>query len=205
MFAELATFIVDKVDQFGYAGIFLMMTIESSFIPFPSEVAMIPAGVLASEGKMSFLLALLAGTFGALFWASINYVLGYYLWGPIIKSLITRFWKYIFVSLTHYEAAENFFQKHGSITTFTGRFIPAVRQLISLPAGVFKMNIPKFLFFTWLWAGIWNLILLSIGYIAWENKALISEYSHFALLWVLGGVAIVAVIYYVVNRHFLKD
>lgn len=166
---------------------------------------MIPAWVLASEGKMYFWFAFLAWTLGALFWASINYGLWYYLWGPIIKNLISRFGKYIFVSWAHYEAAEKFFQKHGSITTFTGRFIPAVRQLISLPAGVFQMNIPKFLFFTWLWAGIWNLILLSIGYIAWENKALISQYSHFALLWVLGGVAIVAVIYYVVNRHFLKD
>lgn len=205
MFAELASFVVEKVDQFGYVGIFAMMTIESSFIPFPSEVAMIPAGVLASEGKMSFLLAFLSGTLWALFGASINYFLGKKLGSPIIKGLISKFGKYMFLSLRHYEQAETFFQKHGSVTTFNGRFIPAVRQLISIPAWVFHMNIPKFLFFTGLWAGIWNMILLGIWYVAWENKELIAEYSHEAILGTFGLIIIVSIAYYFIDKYSLKN
>ena len=205
MFSELASFIVEKVDQFGYAGIFAMMTIESSFIPFPSEVAMIPAWYLSSTGEMNIILAFLAWTFWALFGASINYFLGKKLGSPIIKGLISKFGKYMFLSLRHYEQAETFFQKHGSVTTFNGRFIPAVRQLISIPAWVFHMNIPKFLFFTGLWAGIWNMILLGIWYVAWENKELIAEYSHEAILWTFGLIIVVSIAYYFIDKYSLKN
>lgn len=205
MFAELATFIVEKVDQFGYAWIFAMMTIESSFIPFPSEVAMIPAWYLSSTWEMNIILAFLAWTLWALFGASINYFLWKKLGSPIIKGLIIKFGKYMFLSLKHYEQAENFFQKHWSVTTFNGRFIPAVRQLISLPAWVFHMNIPKFLFFTGLWAGIWNMILLAIWYVAWENKELIAEYSHEAILGTFWLIIIVSIAYYFIDKYSLKN
>ncbi len=158
--------IVDYVlafsESLGYWGIFIMMTIESSFIPFPSEVAMLPAGYLASLGRMNLYIAFLAGTLGALFGASINYFLGKYLGGPVVKRLIHRYGKYIFLKEDHYEASEEYFQKHGAITTLVGRFIPAVRQLISLPAGIFQMHYGKFLFYTALGAGTWNAILLGI-------------------------------------------
>lgn len=95
----------------GYLGIYVMMTIESSFVPFPSEVAMIPAGALAQKGEMSFLLALLAGTAGAWTGAMINYTLGYYFGGPVMTAFITKYGKYIFLSTTHYHQAEQFFQQ----------------------------------------------------------------------------------------------
>lgn len=203
MMWEFVTFVVDKVQDFWYIWIFIMMTIESSFIPFPSEVAMIPAGYLSSQGQMNIYLAFLFGTLGALMGSIINYIIGIKLWGPVLRSLVARYGKYIFVSLDHYSKAESFFEKHGGITTFNGRFIPAVRQLISLPAGVFKYNFTKFCIFTFVWAGIWNIILLSIGYIAWENKALIAEYSHEAIIGTLVFIAIASGVYYLINKYTL--
>lgn len=186
--------------QIGYFEIFVMMVLESSFFPFPSEVAMIPAGFLAATGKLNFLLALLAGTAWALVWATINYFLGYKLWWPIIKSLINKYWKYFFIKIEHYEKTETYFQKHGIITTFLARFITVIRQLISLPAWVFKMNFAKFLFYTGLWAGAWNLILMIIGYIAWENRELIEQYTWELLIGAIIFVAIIGFGYYIKNK-----
>lgn len=141
-----------------------MMMIESSFVPFPSEVAMIPAGVNAHSGVMNFWLAFAAGTAGAWLGASINYFLGFYLGSPILKKFIEKYGKFVFLKIEHYNEAESYFQKNGGKATLIGRFIPGVRQIISLPAGVFRMNFLKFSIFTIIGAGIWNLILLSIGY-----------------------------------------
>jgi membrane protein DedA with SNARE-associated domain len=160
-----------------------MMVLESSFFPFPSEVAMVPAWFLVSTWKMNFFLAFFAWTFWALVWAIINYVIWKYLWAPVIMKLIEKYWKYLFIKPEHYKKTESFFQKHWEIATFVGRFITVIRQYISLPAWVFHMNFYKFLFFTFLWAWIWNLILMGIGYVAWENKDLIAKYSKEALFW----------------------
>jgi membrane protein DedA with SNARE-associated domain len=163
-----------------------MMFLESSFfIPFPSEVAMIPAGYLVSTWEMTFVWAFLAGTIGALLGATVNYFLWYFLWEKTLKYLIKNYWKYVFLNLEHYEKTEKYFQKHGSITTFIWRLITVIRQYISLPAWAFKMNFAKFLVYTWLGAWIWNIILMIIGYIAWENKELIAEYSKEVTIWLL--------------------
>lgn len=171
-------------ESLGYWGIFIMMTIESSFIPFPSEVAMIPAGYLASLGRMNIYIAFLAGTLGAVAGSCINYFLGKYLGGPVVKKLIHRYGRYILLKEDHYEKAESYFEKHGAITTLVGRFIPAVRQLISLPAGIFKMHFGKFIFYTTLGAGTWNAILLAIWYIAGKNDALIKKLTS-EIMWIL--------------------
>jgi len=197
---EIVEFILTLVSDLWYAWIFIMMSIESSFFPFPSEVAMIPAWYLSSTWEMNFWLALLAWTIWALFWASINYIIWKKLWSRTIKYTINRFWKYIFLKESHYEKSENYFKKHWSVTTFIARFIPAIRQLISLPAWVFKMDIAKFLFFTWLWAGIWNIALMTIWYIAGENKELIKEYSSEALIIAFIFIFIVGIIYYYINK-----
>jgi membrane protein DedA with SNARE-associated domain len=198
---ELVDFIVNLVWNMWYVGIYLMMTIESSFIPFPSEVAMIPAWYLASLWQMNFIIAFVAWTMWAMTGSVINYVLWYYLWWPIIKTLVHKYWKYIFLKEDHYLQAEKYFQKHGSVTTFLGRFIPAVRQLISIPAGIFKMNIVKFLLYTFVWAGTWNLVLMWIGYVAWENKDLIEKYSKELLFLILTFVVIVGIVYYLINKR----
>jgi membrane protein DedA with SNARE-associated domain len=199
---HIVDIILGLVEWMGYWGIFIMMTIESSFIPFPSEVAMIPAWYLASLGRMSIWGAFLAGTLWAILGASINYFGGMYLWKPVVKSLIHRYGKYILLNEKHYNTSEQYFEAHGSITTLVGRFIPAVRQLISIPAGIFKMNFWKFIFFTALWAGIWNWILLGIGYIAGKNDTLVKQLlsESFLVVVILMGTIVVAYIYYVKNH-----
>ncbi len=171
--------IVHLSEQFGYWGIFIMMTVESSFIPFPSELAMIPAGINIALGNMSWIWAFLAGTLGALFWASINYFWWKYLGKPVTQSLVKNYGKYVLLNQEHFAKAQNYFDTHGSITTLIGRFIPAVRQLISIPAGMFAMPYGKFILYTTIGAGIWNGVLLFVGYIAGKNedqvKALLSN------------------------------
>ncbi len=201
---EIIDAIVKIVWDMWYTGIFLMMALESSFFPFPSEVAMVPAWYLASTWDMSFTIALIAWTIWALVWASINYVLWYYLWSKVIKSLINKYWKYLFIKVEHYERSEIFFKKHWAITTFLGRLTPVIRQFISLPAWVFKMNIPKFLLYTWLWAWLWNIMLMVVGYIAWENRELIAEYSKELLILCISLVVIIWLIYYFVNKEKWK-
>lgn len=139
------------IEQAPYFWIFVFMTIESSFVPFPSEVVMIPAGYFAATGKVNFVLAFAAGLGGSLVGAIINYVIGYYGGRKVVRLVIGKKNDAICVS---------FFEKYGDNATLIGRFIPAVRQLISLPAGVFRMNVAKFAFYTGLGAGIWCLILM---------------------------------------------
>lgn len=201
---EIIDFIVNIAKELGYTGIFIMMVLESSFFPFPSEVAMIPAGFLASKWDMNFWFALLIGTFWALTWASINYFLGYYLWWTVIKKLIEKYWRYFFIKSHHYDKSEEYFKNHGSITTFLARFITVVRQLISLPAWVFKMNFTKFFLYTWLWAWAWNLILMIIWYVAGENSDLIAKYSKEILIFSLIFVLIIGFIYFKINKRLTK-
>ena len=200
MLHQIVDLIVNTVWDWGYTGIFIMMMVESSFIPFPSELAMIPAGYLSSTGEMNFFAALLFGTGWALFWAVINYFLWMHFGWPTIKHMIKKYGKYILLNEDHYKKSNKYFKKHGAITTLIGRFIPAVRQLISLPAGIFRMDMSKFLLYTALWAWTWNLILLTIWYIAGENKELIKQYSWSALFGILFAAVLMWVIYY----HFIK-
>lgn len=193
---EIITVIVDFASQLWYTWVFVMMVIESSFFPFPSEVAMIPAWYLASTWEMNFSIALIVWTFWALVWATINYALWYYLWSKTINKLINKYWKYVLITKNHYHSTEKYFQNHWSITTFLARFITVVRQLISIPAWVFKMNFAKFFFYTWLWAWLWNLLLMTIWYIAWENKELIAKYSFEILIWAVFFTITIANIYY---------
>lgn len=198
---DFINYVVNIADQFWYLGIFLMMVLESSFIPFPSEVAMIPAGYLASIGKMNFLLALTAWTAWALVWATINYVLAYYLWEKVIIRLIRKYWKYFLIKEEHYLKAESYFLEHWIITIFLARFITVVRQLISLPAWAFKINFRKFFIYTWIWAWLWNLWLMMIWYIAWENKELINQYSKELLFWWIILIILIWSFYYFINSR----
>jgi membrane protein DedA with SNARE-associated domain len=197
---EIIEYIVGIVWDLGYTGIFIMMTLESSFFPFPSEVAMIPAWYLSATWEMNFWLALLFWTLWALLGAIINYVLGYKLWWPIIRSLIHKYGKYFLIKDEHYQKTEIYFEKHWVITTFLARFVTVIRQLISLPAWVFKMHFGKFLFYTGLWAGLWNLILMVIWYVAWENKELIAQYTKELLIWWIIFVIFIALGYILKNK-----
>ena len=174
------------LDNLNYFWIIVFMTIESSFIPFPSEVVMIPAAYMAAaEGQMSIPMIITCGTLGALFGALINYTLAYYLGRPIVyKFANSRFGHMCLIDQEKVEKAEAYFYKHGVISTLIGRLIPAIRQLISIPAGLSKMNIWKFIIYTCLGAGIWNAVLVGIGLVFHsqigkeELIAKISHYSH---------------------------
>lgn len=160
MFGEIIESIVNFVGDTGYLGIFVMMFIESSFIPFPSEVVMIPAGYLVYRGDMNAVLAVVAGMAGSLAGALLNYWLAL----KFGREFLIRFGKYFFFTESSMQKMENYFTKHGEISTFVGRLIMGVRQYISLPAGLARMNLAKFCFYTSLGAGIWVIILVFIGY-----------------------------------------
>lgn len=191
MLADLAQWLVQNILDMGYLGIFLLMMIESSFIPFPSEVVLIPAGYLAQQGEMNIFAIFFAAILGSLSGAFINY------FGALLigRRLLLRFGKYIFISNSAMEKMDAFFQKHGPISTFTGRLIPGIRQLISIPAGLSKMPLLSFSIYTALGAGIWSIVLIALGYILGENKELITEYLHQITLTVLGMLVVLVFVY----------
>lgn len=154
--------ILEISQKLGYSGIVAFMLLESSFFPFPSEIIMIPAGVLAATGVMDPWLAILMGVVGSWLGALLNYYLAVWLGKPVLN----RYGKYVLMPPHRLERVEKFFYAHGEISTFTGRLIPGVRQYISFPAGLARMNLFRFLLFTGLGAGIWVSILVWIGYAA---------------------------------------
>jgi len=159
--------LTEFIFQLGYVGIALLMALESSFVPFPSEVVLPPAGFLAAQGRMSAILATAAGLAGSLLGALINY----YLAGKLGRPLLYRYGKYVLIKPASLERAEQFFLRHGEISMFVGRLIPVIRQLISLPAGFARMRLDRFLLYTAAGAGIWCVILTYIGWIVGRNAA----------------------------------
>lgn len=160
LFHALIEWLVRVVGAMGYPGIVMLMFLESSFFPFPSEVVMPPAGYLASQGKMSLLLVIASGVLGSILGALFNYYIAMR-WG---RRFFDRFGKYFLVSPATLDKADEFFAKHGHISTFTARLLPVIRQYVSLPAGLARMDLGKFCFFTVIGSGIWVSILTLIGY-----------------------------------------
>lgn len=198
-------FLVSSIGSLGYIGIFILMTIESSFVPFPSEVVLIPAGALVAIGEMSFFYVVLAAVLGSIFGAMINYFIALYLGRNTVNFLLGKYGKIFFLSESKLKKSDAFFQKHGEITTFTGRLIPVVRQLISLPAGFSKMNLFRFCFFTALGAGIWAVILTYIGVIFGNNLDLIKQ-NLTAISFFLLIIAIsIWIIYLLIKRKRIKN
>lgn len=186
----LVQWLLDTIGAMGYPGIFLLMAMESSVIPVPSELVMPPAGYLAFQGKMNMALAILCGTVGSLAGAYANYFASRYLGRP----LILKYGKYVLISPQKFERVEGFFLRHGEISTFIGRLLPVVRHLISIPAGLSGMNHLRFSLYTLLGAGIWCGILTGIGYAIGENQQLIMQYAHKAVAWVvLFSIALIGV------------
>jgi len=195
MIHEIANTIVSYIGDWGYWGIFLLMFLESTFFPFPSEIIMIPAGYLAFKGEMNLYIIILVGILGSVGGALLNYYLAK-LFG---REFILRYGKYFFIKEETLDKLESFFTKHGEISTFTGRLIPGIRQLISLPAGLGRMNITKFSFYTAIGAGIWVIVLVTVGYLVGSNEELISEYLKSATLIALISVVFIGIFYII--RH----
>ena len=179
--AQLLNWSVWLVDTTGYYGVLLLMLIESTVFPFPSELVLPQAGYLAQQGKMNALLAVFVGTLGSCLGALINYAFALYVGRPFLL----RYGHYFFCPREKFEKAEMFFRQHGEIGTFTGRLIPGVRHLISLPAGVSRMKLRHFLGFTALGAGMWCGILVALGYWVGAERERIAPYYHSIVLGML--------------------
>lgn len=201
-------------NNMNYLSITLLMTLESSFIPFPSEVVIPPAAYVAGKEDstlhvtdnyiLNVLLIVLFGTIGALLGAIINYVLAMWLGRPIIYAFAdSKVGHLCLLSSEKVKKAEDYFNEHGKVSTFVGRLIPGIRQLISIPAGLSKMHFGQFLLYTFLGAGIWNIVLALLGYIAHGQMDLIHAYSHelsIAIMALLGIVVVYFVAKAVIKR-----
>lgn len=199
----------------NYGSITALMTIESSFVPFPSEIVIPPAAYVAEDPTsavcvtdnyiVNVALIVLFGTLGALLGAIINYLLSMWLGRAIIYRFAdSKLGHLCLLSREKVEKAETYFNEHGKISTFVGRLIPAIRQLISIPAGLSKMHFGQFLLYTFLGAFIWNSVLATLGYLAGGNKDLINEYSHelsVAILALLG----VVILYFVIKKLIVSS
>ena len=197
MIHDIAQFLVNQIGDMGYLGIFLLMFLESTFFPFPSEIIMIPAGYLAYQGEMNLYMVIFVGILGSVAGALLNYYLAMHLG----RKIILKYGKYFFIKEETLDKLDVFFAKHGEISTFTGRLIPGIRQLISLPAGLARMNMAKFSFYTAIGAGIWVVVLVAVGYVVGSNQELISEYMKSATLIALVSVVLIIIFYVVRNRR----
>jgi len=173
LLGSVVNFFAELIFQLGYPGIALLMALESSFVPFPSEVVLPPAGYLAAQGRMSAWLALFAGLLGSLAGAMVNYFLA----AKLGRPLLYRYGRYVLMKEKSLNRAEEFFQRHGEISMFVGRLIPVIRQLISLPAGFARMRFDRFLLYTALGAGIWCAILTYIGWLVGRNTDAITSFD----------------------------
>lgn len=174
MFDAFVSWLVQTIGHMGYPGIVGLMFLESSFFPFPSEVVVPPAGFLAARGQMNLILVIGAGILGSILGALFNYWLSLRYGRP----LFLRYGRYFLVSEKSLDKADRFFADHGHISTFVGRLLPGIRQYISLPAGLARMNIPLFLFYTSLGSGIWVLVLALVGYWLGGNEAGMTSALH---------------------------
>ena len=206
--------IIERVENWyaanmNYATITTLMAVESSFIPFPSEVVVPPAAYVAGiEGSslhttdsypLNVLLVVLFGTLGAIIGAIINYLLAMWLGRPIIYAFAdSKLGHLCLLSAEKVKKAEDYFNEHGKVSTFVGRLIPGIRQLISIPAGLCKMHLGQFLFYTFLGAGVWNVVLALLGYIAHGQMDLIHEYSHELSIAIMALLALI-VVYFIVK------
>jgi len=186
----LASLVLNIILKIGYIGITLLMTIESSFIPFPSEIVIPPAAYLAQQGKMNVFLVIISGIIGSLLGALINYYIAYTLGRKVICSFINK---------QKIDKAENYFLEYGNASTLLGRFVPGIRQLISIPAGFSRMSLKSFILYTSIGSGIWVIILTILGYVFGANQELLVQYYK-QISWFFVVVALVFIIILIIKK-----
>ena len=204
-FGHAVDWLVNTISVLGYPGIAVLMALESSFFPFPSEVVLPPAGYLAAQGRMSVWLAFLAGLGGSLIGAAFNYALAVALGRPLLH----RYGRYLLLTERSLDRSEAFFRRHGEISTFVGRLIPVIRQYISLPAGLARMRFDLFALYTALGAGIWCAVLTGIGWFLGRQSQRLGElapeqvhrYVNLALLIMAPPVAALVAVYVIRHRR----
>jgi membrane protein DedA with SNARE-associated domain len=188
--------------QLGYPGIIALMAMESSILPVPSELVMPPAGYWAAKGEMSFIVAVACGMLGSVIGALANYYGAQWIGGPFLR----RFGKYVFLTEAALARSQRFFAQHGEFSTFVGRLFPVVRHLISIPAGLHRMPLPKFVGYTALGSLVWCTILTWIGYALGRNEAVlrtdeVQRYVTWVILGLIPLVAVAATVYVLRGRR----
>ncbi len=201
MFHEFVAWLAGTIGHWGYAGIVVLMALESSFFPFPSEVVVPPAAYLAATGQMNIGMVILAGTFGSLLGAVFNYWIALTFGRPFFE----KYGRYLLVNPRSLEKADRFFERHGHISTFIGRLLPGIRQYISLPAGLARMNIFAFCSATVLGAGIWVVVLAAMGYWFGRNEQLVLQHLHWVTLVLVVGCGIVVLFYLRARKNRLPQ
>jgi len=199
MLAGLSAMIIHLIQSTGYLGVFILMTLESTLLPIPSEVTMPFAGYLAQTGILSLPLVVIVGAVGNLVGSLIAYAIGYFLEEKVILTLIERYGKFILLSTHDYTRAMGWYKKYGSGITFFSRLLPAVRTFISLPAGLSEMNIWKFSLYTFLGSLLWSFVLAYVGYYLgahWDSIAPL--YNKFQLVIVVA--VILLILYYMYHK-----
>lgn len=177
MLLNLINWVLNITQGLGYFGVGILMTIESSFLPLPSEIIIPPAAYLASQGKMNLIFIIIAGVLGSLIGATVNYFISLSLGRLVVYKLAgTRAARLIFITPEKIEQVEKYFLSNSKSATFFGRLVPVVRHLISIPAGFCRMPFGQFLFYTALGASIWVSILAALGYFIGANQSLLQEY-----------------------------
>jgi membrane protein DedA with SNARE-associated domain len=200
VFATFVTWLTETIFRLGYPGIIVLMAIESSVFPLPSELVMPPAGYLAAQGRMSAVAVVLAGTAGSVLGALVNYLVAQKLGRPLLH----RYSRYFLVSEASLERSEAFFRRHGEIGTFLSRLVPVIRHLVSLPAGLARMRLDRFVAYTAAGAGIWCAILTAIGWYIGKHaqqleREIVQRYSTQATLILVPIMILVVAVY--VRRH----
>ena len=191
MLEALSTSIIHLIQSMGYLGIVLLMTLESVFIPIPSEVTMPFGGFLAHQGALSLPLVIIAGAFGNLIGSLVGYAVGYFLEENVLVNFIKKYGKFILVSEDDYNASKKWFNKYGDGVVFISRLLPAIRTYISLPAGMFAMNIWKFIIYTFVGSLVWSGVLAFIGFYLgskWTTLSPIFNKFHIVIIVFIVGL-----------------
>ncbi len=203
MFQPIFTWLLNTLSALNYFNITVLMAVESSFLPLPSELILPPAGYLASLGKLNMGGIILVGTLGSLIGATFNYVLAYSLGRKVLHRLARSKWaKWFLINEEKLIHAEEYYKTKGKLATFIGRLLPVVRHLISLPAGLAKMNIWHFWFFTALGAALWTTVLTLLGYWFGANKEMLAKYYH--QIWIAGIIIIIGSLIYIIIKNVCK-
>jgi len=199
MLEVFSHFIISFIQSTSYLGIFILMCLESVLIPIPSEITMPFSGFLASQGTLNLWLVIITGTVANLVGSLLAYAIGYYLEETVLLSWIRKYGKFILVTEKEYRHAEHWFQKYGDKVIFISRLLPAVRTVISLPAGVFQMNLKKFIIYTTIGCFLWSILLTYLGYIMGENWRTLDVYYR-KFEYVIFAIIIFGVIFYVYRK-----
>lgn len=192
MLEFLAHYIIQLIQSTNYFGIFVLMALESALIPIPSEVTMPFAGFLASKGELNFWLIVLVGTIANLLGSLLAYYIGYLLEETILIGLVRKYGKLLLITMEDYEHANKWFVKYGDKIILISRLLPAIRTVISLPAGVFRMNLKKFVIYTTVGCFVWSALLTYVGVVLGENwHSLEGYFRKFDLLIIILGIVVV--------------